>query len=767
MECNKDDALKAKELAEKKMLEMDLGGARKFALKAQNLYPKLDGLPQLLATIEVHVSAERRIDGEVDWYKVMGVDPLADEDTIRRSYRRLALALHPDKNKSAGAEGAFKLISQGWTLLSNKAERILYDQNRNSKAVYEETPYVKPFVPASQSHSSNLFNTSNKKEREFETLKQSFWTICRHCRTEFEYHIVYHNRHLICRECYKTFIAFETPSPSFYKDDSLNSGSAHMQCDDEAMLNRMQRIFNVSGRMMETPTMNSSETVNGSGAFNVPTSISGAQSSTSFASKASSDFKVPSERLKAEQEVAAPHIADSGKSHVDKATSVGSTFQSSSSGPNSGLKMERPRKKRHIDDGRVDRDKRETESVKSCVKEGTSLGDKYGSEKGSFESGRVNGVGNYKRKETRVKDTLNQQIKKMLMEKALKEIRTKLEEWRISSASRNLAESSSKACKEVKERDKESSKSGGEKIQQVDDSDTKLEKKSSTTDADIADADIAASEATDSMCMSVPDPDFHDFDSDRTEEAFGPNQVWAVYDDDDGMPRYYVLIHDVISVKPLKMKISWLNSKSNDELEPIAWVSCGFPKTCGDFRTGKHEFFASLNSFSHRVNWKKGARGVVHVYPKKDQVWALYRNWSPDWDEMTPDETIHEYDMVYVLEDYNEEQGVNVAPLVKVAGFKTVFLVHATKNMNIPRREMFRLSHQVPSCPTTDQAPNAPIGCLELDPAATPADLLKVILESPKREMTFEEKVAQIAKRDFGSPENLIVYQRKRYKGKH
>ena len=61
------------------------------------------------------------------------------------------------------------------------------------------------------------------------------------------------------------------------------------------------------------------------------------------------------------------------------------------------------------------------------------------------------------------------------------------------------------------------------------------------------------------MPINVPDPDFHNFDLDRTERSFREDQVWAAYDD-DGMPRYYARIQKVISLRPFKMRISWLNS---------------------------------------------------------------------------------------------------------------------------------------------------------------------------------------------------------------
>ncbi|KAB1201272.1 hypothetical protein CJ030_MR0G004512 [Morella rubra] len=139
MECNKDEAARAKEIAEKKFMAKDIIGAKKFALKAQNLFPALEGIPQILATLDVYISAENKINGEADWYGVMGVDPLADDETVRKQYRKLALMLHPDKNKSIGADGAFKHISEAWSLLSDKAKRLAYDQRRNAKA-FQKVP---------------------------------------------------------------------------------------------------------------------------------------------------------------------------------------------------------------------------------------------------------------------------------------------------------------------------------------------------------------------------------------------------------------------------------------------------------------------------------------------------------------------------------------------------------------------------------------------------------------------------------------------------
>ncbi|KAL2348868.1 hypothetical protein Fmac_002868 [Flemingia macrophylla] len=62
--------------------------------------------------------------------------------------------------------------------------------------------------------------------------------------------------------------------------------------------------------------------------------------------------------------------------------------------------------------------------------------------------------------------------------------------------------------------------------------------------------------------MAAVDSDFYDFDKNRVERSFKKGQVWAVYDDDDGMARHYVLMDEFVSVSPFEVRISWLNVHS-------------------------------------------------------------------------------------------------------------------------------------------------------------------------------------------------------------
>ena len=130
MECNKEEALRAKELAEKKMQNKDFIGARKFALKAQQLYPELENITQMLIVCDVHCSAEQKLIGnEMDWYKILQIELTANDTTIKKQYRKFALQLHPDKNKFSGAEAAFKLIGEAQRVLLDREKRSRLDMN--------------------------------------------------------------------------------------------------------------------------------------------------------------------------------------------------------------------------------------------------------------------------------------------------------------------------------------------------------------------------------------------------------------------------------------------------------------------------------------------------------------------------------------------------------------------------------------------------------------------------------------------------------------
>ncbi|KAF4799401.1 DnaJ subfamily B member 8 [Turdus rufiventris] len=67
----------------------------------------------------------------LDYYKVLGLQENASPDDIKKSYHKLALKWHPDKNpkNKEEAEKKFKEIVEAYEILSDPRKRSLYDKS--------------------------------------------------------------------------------------------------------------------------------------------------------------------------------------------------------------------------------------------------------------------------------------------------------------------------------------------------------------------------------------------------------------------------------------------------------------------------------------------------------------------------------------------------------------------------------------------------------------------------------------------------------------
>ncbi|KAK7344079.1 hypothetical protein VNO77_13326 [Canavalia gladiata] len=679
MECNKDEATRAKEIAENKFAANDFLGALKFAQKAQKLFPELEGISQIITTFEVHVTAANKINGEADWYAILGVDPLADDDTVRKKYRDRALSLHPDKNKSIGADGAFKLISEAWRLLSNKAKRVAYNEKINAKAnsiMYKASSATKVVnrsynfaeTAASSASTRKKIPKEHASTSVHESKPNTFWTMCHRCKVKYEHFRIHLNRRLMCLNCKMVFMAIEIAPPLSgirratscnFAQDQLNS---KQQIPSERKSNAQKNMATLNVRAGFSSKQDPFSRTWGFAAAELANVVQQAYEKMKREREEAQAAKKRQETLQRKQ-----HIAS--KSYFDPA-----------------------KRRRGMDEN-------------TCLR--------------SSGKTSINGI-----TETSSAKDVSQVESQNLMEKVVKEVSQKVKEIQTNADGETAVKESGNVYQKVNEK-------GEKSLRNSEICDQNSIWKSEEKLRGFQGMNLfAGTGSLEMMSIEVPDPDFHDFDKDRTEWCFGENQVWAAYDADDGMPRHYAMIHSVISVNPFKMQLRWLNPKTNGELGPPNWVASGLSRTCGNYNTGGYEISNSIDYFSHKVRWRKGADGAICIYPGKGDVWALYRNWSSNWNELTPDEVIQKYDMVEVLEDFSEEHGVIVTPLVKVAGFRTVFHRHSDLReiRIIPKEEIVRFSHQVPSQLLSGlEAPNTPKGCRELDPAATPSDLLQVI----------------------------------------
>jgi len=69
-----------------------------------------------------------------DYYKILGVSPDADEEEIKKAFRKLAFKHHPDKSPGheKEAEATFKEINEAFGVLGDRVKRQQYDSARRS-----------------------------------------------------------------------------------------------------------------------------------------------------------------------------------------------------------------------------------------------------------------------------------------------------------------------------------------------------------------------------------------------------------------------------------------------------------------------------------------------------------------------------------------------------------------------------------------------------------------------------------------------------------
>jgi len=77
-----------------------------------------------------------------DYYAILGVPRGANEDEIKKAYRRLARKYHPDVSKEENAEEHFKEVSEAYETLHDAEKRRVYDQlgTRRAGEEFEPTP---------------------------------------------------------------------------------------------------------------------------------------------------------------------------------------------------------------------------------------------------------------------------------------------------------------------------------------------------------------------------------------------------------------------------------------------------------------------------------------------------------------------------------------------------------------------------------------------------------------------------------------------------
>ncbi len=93
----------------------------------------------------------------LDYYRLLGIPPDADQHRIRSAYRSLAKRCHPDTNHGSDAAAElFRQINNAYRILSDPARRARYDEEL-AKGTHNK-PASAPVKPASNLDPAQKFS---------------------------------------------------------------------------------------------------------------------------------------------------------------------------------------------------------------------------------------------------------------------------------------------------------------------------------------------------------------------------------------------------------------------------------------------------------------------------------------------------------------------------------------------------------------------------------------------------------------------------------
>ena len=98
------------------------------------------------------------MDYNKNYYKILEVDKNSDENIIKKSYKKLAMKYHPDKNPDENSENIFKSISEAYSILSDNTSKTEYDIRSPHGKNYNPHPNGFGFTSGFSGFGSSIFD---------------------------------------------------------------------------------------------------------------------------------------------------------------------------------------------------------------------------------------------------------------------------------------------------------------------------------------------------------------------------------------------------------------------------------------------------------------------------------------------------------------------------------------------------------------------------------------------------------------------------------
>ena len=106
----------------------------------------------------------------VNFYTILGIEPTASKDEIRRTYLKKAMQFHPDKNSnSMESEEKFKIINEAHEILSNDEKKKNHDFLLHEEELRQQN-FSKQWNPSSKAAYSNNINFNWKQVFDFSLI---------------------------------------------------------------------------------------------------------------------------------------------------------------------------------------------------------------------------------------------------------------------------------------------------------------------------------------------------------------------------------------------------------------------------------------------------------------------------------------------------------------------------------------------------------------------------------------------------------------------
>uniref|UniRef100_N1R1C2 DUF3444 domain-containing protein n=1 Tax=Aegilops tauschii TaxID=37682 RepID=N1R1C2_AEGTA len=190
-----------------------------------------------------------------------------------------------------------------------------------------------------------------------------------------------------------------------------------------------------------------------------------------------------------------------------------------------------------------------------------------------------------------------------------------------------------------------------------------VENRDHNTPSTVEGMDVA--EESDHAQAKVLCPEFFDFDQLRDVSRFRRNQIWAVYDTKCCIPRFYARITKVRRAPKFEVHFVSLEFDPRNKAE-VAWSRGELPVACGHFKHGASHTAKETKIFSQIISYEKiRTRNSFEIYPKKGEVWALFKGWDIGWSSDAKNHTDFMYEVVQVLSDFTTSTSIIAMPLVK------------------------------------------------------------------------------------------------------